>query len=115
MTTKCAYDDHRVPDEEILRVQRFGGGDYNRSGRWMNANICRACATRVVATATPGREEHERYGVNTLRLNLGLPRISIYRNPEPHPFARFEIETYGQRTACVTCGRHDSDVAHEKT
>jgi hypothetical protein len=112
MTTYCAYADHRVPDEEILHVKRFSGGSYNRSGRWMPANICRECATRLVATATSGLDQHERYGVNTLRLHLHLPRVSIYKDPEPHSFVRFEIESYGQPTVCVSCGRHEAHVVH---
>jgi hypothetical protein len=101
-----------VPDDDILRVERFGGGSYDRPGRWMRANICRACATRVVATATQGHDQNSRYGIHTLRRHLRLPSISLYRDSAPHAFARFEIEAFGQPTVCVSCGRSEGDAVH---
>ena len=115
MTVLCPYGEHRVQEEEILHVKRMGGGNYNRPSRWQKANICRACATRVVATATPGHESSDRYSVSTLRFALGLPRAYVYRDPEPHPFVRFQIEAYGQRTVCVNCGRGEGGLTHPDT
>lgn len=69
---------HRVPDVDILYVQRFGSGDYRRPGRNYRTTICREHAQSLLRATTAGHWKVDGYSIRTLERATGLRRQDRY-------------------------------------
>ena len=55
---------------ETARVQRFGGGNFRRAGRFYDTSICGECARTLLDYANPGQRLVSQYSVSGLKLAL---------------------------------------------
>ena len=74
-TLVCPNCEERVPEDLTFVAMRFGGGAYNRAGRYYKTRVCADCAAWLIATATPGYSDNNRWGLSSLAWGLrGLRR-----------------------------------------
>jgi len=52
---KCVECDGRYSADDFLPARRFGGGGYNRPGRYYDSSICPSCVIELVAGAANSR------------------------------------------------------------
>ena len=67
---QCSLCRKRTTVTDLLAVRRTGGGTYRRASRSYRTRICVACATKVVADATPGHHVSDRYSLSSIRAAL---------------------------------------------
>jgi hypothetical protein len=87
----CRACEERVPEEETFIVKRFGGGSYNRAGRYYRTRVCADCAAWMIAVSYPGADRYDRWNIG--RLEFGLRQLhqvvpeqsSKYNNGHPGP------------------------------
>lgn len=51
----------------MFPASRFGGGTYRRPGRYYASSICEECASRLLASVTPGHTKVSRWGIHSLK------------------------------------------------
>ncbi len=57
--------------KQLLYANRYGGGNYRRSGRYYRSSICKPCAERLVANAVgQPMETKDRWTVSSLKRAL---------------------------------------------
>ena len=61
---RCSYCGKRG---EVFRIQRYGGGNWRRAGRWYSTSIHAECAASLMGYVNPGQSQMSRYGTHSLR------------------------------------------------
>ena len=75
-TVVCRNCDEQVPEDFAFVASRFGGGAYNRAGRYYKTRVCADCAAWLIATATAGYFDSNRWSLSSLTWGLkGLHRV----------------------------------------